>query len=123
VVRVSQGHRRHSQLLQRRQQHRLRPSAYFHGPGHDTDFVAAKGKVTGKKASIPRRELQALVVSCRLAKTILKDTDGVIAVGKVVFWVDSTAVYFWVKNDKERYVPFVANRLAEVNETFDELKQ
>jgi hypothetical protein len=41
----------------------------------------------------------------------------------VVFWVDSTAVYFWVKNEKERYVPFVANRLAEVHDTFDELKQ
>jgi hypothetical protein len=56
-------------------------------------------------------------------KTILKETEGVVAVGKVVFWVDSTAVYFWVKNKKERYVPFVANRLAKVHDTFDELKQ
>jgi hypothetical protein len=98
-------------------------SAYFHAPGHDTAFVAAKGKVIGKKPSIPRSELQALVVSCRLAKTILKETEGVVAVGKVVFCVDSTAVYFWVKNDSERYMPFVANRLAEVHNTFNELKQ
>jgi hypothetical protein len=97
--------------------------AYFHAPGHDTAFVAAKGKVIGKKPSIPRSELQALVVSCRLVKTILKETEGVVAVGKVVFWVDSTAVYFWVKNDRERYVPFLANRLAEVHDTFNELKQ
>jgi hypothetical protein len=67
--------------------------------------------------------LQALLVSCRLAKTILKETEGVVAVGKVVFWVNRTAVYFWVKNDKERYMPFVANRLAEVHDTFDKLKQ
>ncbi len=100
-----------------------RASVYFHAPGHDTAFVAAKGKVIGKKPSIPRSELQALVVSCHLAKTILKETEGVFAVGKVVFWVDSTAVYFWVKNYKEHYVPFVANRLAEVRDTFDELKQ
>jgi hypothetical protein len=74
-------------------------SAYFHAPGHDTAFVAAKSKVIGKKPSIPRSELQALVVSCRLVKTILKETEEVVAVGNVVFWVDSTAVYFWVKND------------------------
>ncbi len=98
-------------------------SAYFHAPGHDAAFVAAKGKVIGKKPSIPRSELQALVVSCRLAKTILKETEGVVAFGKVVFWVDSTAVYFWVKNYKERYVSFVTNRLAKVHSTFDELKQ
>ncbi len=98
-------------------------SAYFHAPGHNTAFVAAKGKVIGKKPLILRSELQALIVSCRLAKTILKETEGVIAVGKVVFWVNSTAVYIWVKNDKERYVPFVANRLAEVHDTFNELKQ
>jgi hypothetical protein len=98
-------------------------SAYFHAPGHNTAFVAAKGKVIGKKPSIPRSELQALVFSCRLAKTILKETEGVVDVGKVVFWFDSTAVYFWVKNDRERYVPFVANRLTEVHDTFDELKQ
>ncbi len=97
--------------------------AYFHAPGHDTAFVAAKGKVIGKKRSIPRSELQALVVSCRLAKTILKETEVVVAVGKVVFWVESTAVYFWVKNEMERYVLFMANRLSKVHDTFDELKQ
>jgi hypothetical protein len=92
--------------------------AYFHAPGHDTAFVAAKGKVIGKKPSIPRSELQALVVSCRLAKAILKETEGVVSVRKVVFWVDRIAVYFWLKNDRERYVPFMANRLAEVHDTF-----
>jgi hypothetical protein len=97
--------------------------AYFYVPSHDTAFVAAKGKVTGKNLSIPRSKLQTLVVSCRLAKTILKETEGVVAMGKVVFRVDSTAVYFWVMNDRERYVPFVANRLAEVHDTFDKLKQ
>jgi hypothetical protein len=73
--------------------------------------------------STPRSELQALVVSCRLTKTILKETEEVINVGKIVFWVDSTAVYFWVKNEKDRYVPFVANRLAEIHDIPNELKQ
>jgi hypothetical protein len=77
-------------------------SAYFHAPGHSTAFIAAKGKVIGKKTSIPRSDLHALIVSCGLAKTILKETEGVVAVGKVVIWVDSTVVYFWVKNDRER---------------------
>jgi hypothetical protein len=97
--------------------------AYFHAPDYNTAFVAAKGKVIGKKPSIPRSKLQVLVVNCRLVKRILKETEGVVAIGKVVFWVDSTAVYFWVKNDRERYVPFVANRFAEVHDKFNELKQ
>ena len=32
-------------------------------------------------------------------------------------------VYHWVRNDKNRYVPFVANRLAEIHEHLDEMKQ
>jgi hypothetical protein len=67
--------------------------------------------------------LQVLVVSCCLAKTIHKETENVVNGGKIVFWVDSTAVYFWVKNDKDRYVPFVANRLAEIHNVLEELKQ
>jgi hypothetical protein len=98
-------------------------SSHFHAPGYETAFVAAKGKVIGKKLSTPRSELQALVVSCRLTKTILKETEEVVNIGKIVFWVDSTAVYFWVKNEKNRYVPFVANRLAEIHDILDELKQ
>jgi hypothetical protein len=95
----------------------------FHAPGYETAFVAAKGKVIGKKLSTPRSELQALVVSCRLTKTILKETEEVVSVGKIVFWMASTAVYFWVRNQKDRYVPFVANRLAEIHDVLEELKQ
>jgi hypothetical protein len=98
-------------------------ASYFHALGHERAFVAAKGKVIGKRLSTPRSELQALVVSCRLTKTILKETEEVVNVGKIVFWVDSTAVYFWVKNDKDCYVPFVVNRLAEIHDVLDELKQ
>ncbi len=96
---------------------------YFHAPGHGTAFVAAKSKVIGKMLSTPRSELQALVISCRLTKTILKETEEVVNVGKIVFSVDSTAVYFWVKNDKDRYIPFVANRLAKIHDVLNQLKQ
>ncbi len=100
-----------------------RAASYFHAPAYETAFVAVKGKVIGKRLSTPRSKLQALVVSCCLAKTILKKTEEVVNVGKIVFWVDSTAVYFWVKIDKDRYIPFVANRLAEIHYVLDELKQ
>jgi hypothetical protein len=100
-------------------------SAYFSAPDHEVAFIAAKGRVINpaKKLSTPRSKLQALVVSCRLVKTIVKETAGVVNVGKFVFWVDSTAVYHWVRNDRNRYVPFVANRLAEVHNVFNELQQ
>jgi hypothetical protein len=70
-------------------------SAYFSAPDHEVAFIAAKGKVINpaKKPSTPRSELQALVVSCRLVKTIVEETAGVVNIGKIVFWVDSTAVY------------------------------
>jgi hypothetical protein len=41
--------------------------------------------------STPRSELQALVVSCQLTNTILKETEEVVSVSEIVFWVDSTA--------------------------------
>ncbi len=56
-------------------------------------------------------------------KTIVEETAGVVNIGKIVFWVDSTAVYHWVRNDRNRYVPLIANRLAEVHNVFNELQQ
>jgi hypothetical protein len=56
-------------------------------------------------------------------KTIVEETAGVVNVGKIIFWVDSTSVYHWVRNDRNRYVPFVANRLVEVHNVFNELQQ
>ncbi len=99
--------------------------AYFSAPDHEVAFIAAKGKVINpaKKPSTPRSELQALVVSCRLVKTIVRETAGVLNIGEIFFWVDSTAVYHWVRNDRNRYVPFVPNRLAEVHDAFNELQQ
>jgi hypothetical protein len=52
-------------------------ASYFHAPGYETAFAAAKGKVIGKRLSTPRSKLQALVVSCHLTKTILKETEDV----------------------------------------------
>jgi hypothetical protein len=56
--------------------------------------------VVGRAESNPQTKsaVQALlVISCQLAKTILKETEEVVNVDKIV-WVDSTAVYNWVKN-------------------------
>ena len=44
-------------------------------------------------------------------------------IGNVVFWVDSMVVYHWVRNDRNRYMPFVTNRLAEIHEHLGEMKQ
>ncbi len=70
-------------------------ASHFYALGYRTAFMAAKGKVISKSLSSPRSKLQALLISCRLTKTILKETEEVVNVGKIVFSVDSTAVYFF----------------------------
>jgi hypothetical protein len=88
-------------------------------------FVAGKGRVTNKKRppTIPRAELQALVVGVRLIESTLEQLEGYVNVVKVICWVDSSVVYYWVRNKDEVYKEFVANRLAEVFEFLDKRKE
>ena len=94
---------------------------YFATSSHPTAFVAGKSKVINpkKRPTTPRSKLQGLLISTRLAGTILQEVSEVMKIGNVVFWVDSMVVYHWVRNDRNRYVPFIANRLAKIHEHLD----
>ena len=72
--------------------------AYFATSGHPTAFVAGKSKVINpkKRPTTPRSELQGLLISTRLAGTILQEVSEVMKIGNVVVWVDSMVVYHWV---------------------------
>ncbi|XP_073960549.1 uncharacterized protein [Choristoneura fumiferana] len=59
-------------------------------------FIASKCRVaTVKPISVPRMELQAAVLSARLAETIIKEHR--IKPEKRIFWSDSTTVLHWIK--------------------------
>ncbi|KRY26449.1 hypothetical protein T01_5813, partial [Trichinella spiralis] len=87
--------------------------------GMTTAFVAAKSRVVNplKTTTVPRLELQAFIVGVRLADTLLKELENRLVIGRVVFWSDSLVVLYWINSDENRYLPFVSNRLREINET------
>lgn len=64
--------------------------------------------------SVPRLELQAAVLACRLAKTIV--LEHTIKPEKRFFWSDSSTVLHWIRNDARNYKIFIAHRLGEIDE-------
>ncbi|XP_062541852.1 uncharacterized protein LOC134209845 [Armigeres subalbatus] len=79
-------------------------------------LVAAKTKVAPlKPLSIPRLELQACIIGCRLIETICSALN--LAVEARYFWTDSTTVLSWIKSDSRRYHPYVAFRVGEILNT------
>ncbi|GBP03039.1 hypothetical protein EVAR_46061_1 [Eumeta japonica] len=69
-----------------------------------------------KVMSIPRLELQAALLACRLATNI---KGARIATERRVLWCDSKTVLRWIRSDPRAYKPFVAHRLAELDERSD----
>ncbi|GBP12681.1 hypothetical protein EVAR_10326_1 [Eumeta japonica] len=81
-------------------------------------LVAGKSRVAPNKVmSIPRLELQAALLACRLATNIQKEHG--IAEERRVLWCDSKTVLRWIRSDPRAYKPFVAHHLAELDERSD----
>ena len=79
-------------------------------------LVASKSRVAPLQAvSISRLELMAAVVGLRLAE----------AVGNILnfpkhewlFWSDSVDVLYWIRGCSQKFKPFVANRVGEIQST------
>ncbi|XP_063837168.1 uncharacterized protein LOC135086312 [Ostrinia nubilalis] len=88
--------------------------AYFVDECRNVALVAGKARVAPIKiVSMPRLELQAAVLVCRLAETVKKDSDFDII--KTTLWSDSKTTLFWIRSNPREYKPFVAHRLAEID--------
>uniref|UniRef100_A0A453YZM1 Endonuclease n=1 Tax=Anopheles gambiae TaxID=7165 RepID=A0A453YZM1_ANOGA len=84
------------------------------GEPHCT-MLCGKAKVAPlKPLTIPKMELQACLLGARLLKST--EQHHPISVKKRVLWTDSTVALSWIHADPRNYRPFVANRVAEIQE-------
>ncbi|XP_058828272.1 uncharacterized protein LOC131688137 [Topomyia yanbarensis] len=84
----------------------------------ECSLVAAKTRVAPLKyTSIPRLELQAAVLGCRLAANVTRSLK--MKISKRTFWTDSRNVLCWLRADHKRYSAFVGSRVSEILESTD----
>ena len=85
----------------------------------ETRLVWSKTRVAPlKKLTIPRLELQAAVLGCRLATTIIKELRNQ-PISRKVFWTDSRTVLTWIRGTDKKHPEFIANRVGEIQENTD----
>ena len=94
--------------------------AYFRldrGDGHIwCSFVMAKGRVAPvRQLTVPRLELQSAVMAVRLGDLIKREHD--FDIESTHYWSDSTTVLRWIRSESRRYHTFVANRIAEIQDS------
>ena len=79
-------------------------------------IVMAKSRLAPiKRLTIPRLELQAATLAARQNALLRKELG--LNLGSSTFWTDSTIVLQYIDNTEARYHTFVANRVAEIQET------
>ena len=82
---------------------------------YHVSIITAKIRVTpNTHLSVPRLELQAVVLATRIARMIKNEHD--IQIVKRTFWSDSITVLHWINKDSDKFKVFVANRLGEICE-------
>ena len=81
-------------------------------------FVMCRTRVAPlRKLSIVRLELQAAVLAVRLADTVSQELS--LNIHRTFFWSDSMVVLQYLASSSRRFHTFVANRIAEIQDSSD----
>lgn len=84
-------------------------------------FVQSKSRVANKRKvqTIPRLELQGLLIGVRMGDAYLEAVQGYSSVIRLCLWTDSSTAWHWVHNESRRYKEYIRNRLDEVKEMLE----
>jgi hypothetical protein len=81
-------------------------------------FIMAKSRVAPvKELTMPKLELQAAVIACRLNHTIRSECR--LEFEKTIFFCDSMIVLAWIQNETRSFKVFVSVRVAEIKAKSD----
>ncbi|PIK52052.1 hypothetical protein BSL78_11065 [Apostichopus japonicus] len=84
-------------------------------------FVCARARLTPlKQTSIPRKELQAILLLSRLMLTVKNALRYNIAYWKI--WTDSMTAISWLRGQSKAFRSYVAYRVGEITTEFDPIK-
>ena len=87
-------------------------------------LIASKARLS-KKATIPRLELIAAVMSVNLmenVRQVLGSINGGVKIRREVCWSDSTTVLHWIRGDRNTYKQFVRNQVDKISQKSKTIK-
>ncbi|KAK0143565.1 hypothetical protein N1851_018305 [Merluccius polli] len=90
---------------------------YLQGHNEDgemvTSFVASKSQVAPlKKLTLPCMELMGALIGARLGNNLLKSLN--MEKNQLRMWTDSMITLHWIRSTPQKWKPFVANRVTEI---------
>ncbi|XP_072048879.1 uncharacterized protein [Amphiura filiformis] len=84
----------------------------------DLSFVCARARLTPlKQSSMPRKELQAILLLSRLMITVKNALRFNISYSKI--WTDSMTAISWLRGQSKSFRSYVAYRVGEITSEFD----
>jgi len=89
-----------------------------HGGIYCTILQGKSRLVPLKQITIPRLELSAAVASVQLDNVLKRELDLPLA-EQSVFWMESTSIVRFIRNETKRFHTFVANRIAIIRDGSD----
>ena len=81
-------------------------------------FIMSKSRVRplNSAVTVPKLELAAATLATRINKIVTKELKGRLMIDSATYWTDSMIVLKYIANEKQRFLMFVANRVAVIQQ-------